>query len=77
MAHLAGEPVEEHVLGEIKEYEERLKKRLDNNEVKDKELATAVERSNYEWKVQRGEVEAEDYVQDDLHRIPNQTACFA
>jgi hypothetical protein len=76
MAHLAGEPVEEHVLGEIKEYEKRLKKRLDN-EVKDKELATAVEGYNYEWGVQRGEVEAEDYVQDDLHRIPNQAACFA
>ncbi|MGB6527076.1 MAG: hypothetical protein WBF33_03115, partial [Candidatus Nitrosopolaris sp.] len=77
MGHLAGEPLEEPVLGEIKEYEQRLKKRIGDNEVKDKELATVVEAYNYDWGVQRGEVEAEDYVQDDLHRIPNQAACFA
>ncbi|MGC2684460.1 MAG: hypothetical protein WA323_21590 [Candidatus Nitrosopolaris sp.] len=42
-----------------------------------KTKATVVEAYNYDWGVQRGEVEAENYVQDDLHRIPNQAACFA
>lgn len=43
MAHLDGKPVEQHVLDEIKAYDERLKQRLDDNgEVKDKELAGRV-----------------------------------
>lgn len=31
MAHLEGEPVEQRVLNEIKEYEKRLKKRCEND----------------------------------------------
>ena len=63
MAHLAGEPVEEHVLDAIKEYEERLKKRLDDNDVKDKELATRVEEYNSTWE---GEEEGPSIVRDEI-----------
>ncbi len=44
MSYLDGKPVEECVLNEIKLYEERLKKRLE--EVKDKELVTEVQQYN-------------------------------
>jgi hypothetical protein len=43
MVHLAGVPIEAHVLEEIKEYEKRLAKRLDNGKSKDNGLKRAVE----------------------------------
>ncbi len=42
MSYLGGNKVEQKVIDEIKEYEERLQRRLDNGEVKDKELANEV-----------------------------------
>lgn len=41
MSHLNGRPVEEHIFDEIKEYEKRLAKRLDNN-AEDSDLVRAV-----------------------------------
>ncbi|MGA9150530.1 MAG: hypothetical protein WBZ36_08125 [Candidatus Nitrosopolaris sp.] len=64
MAHIAGEPVEEHVLDAIKEYEERLKKRLDENDVKDKELATRVEEYNSTW--EGGKIEGPFSYRDEI-----------
>lgn len=48
MSYLGGNKVEQRVLDEIKEYEERLKKRLDSGEAKDKELVNEVEKY-YDW----------------------------
>jgi hypothetical protein len=51
MSYLDGRPVEEHVLDEIKEYEKRLAKRLENDEFKDNNLAGAVDIYNEAFNV--------------------------